>query len=211
MNLILLGPPGAGKGTMAFKLKEEYKLPHISTGDLFREAIKQQTDLGKKVKSIMDAGNLVPDELTSALVKEKLEQPECRRGFILDGFPRTIPQAEALKTFSSIDKVINFTIPEEEIIRRLSGRRVCRSCGESYHTEFIPPAKKGLCDKCSGELYTRDDDTVDAIKNRLAVYRTSTAPLIDFYQKEGLIENVDSSPAPEEVLNILKKILDSRN
>lgn len=211
MNLILLGPPGAGKGTMAFKLKEEYKLPHISTGDLFREAIKQQTDLGKKVKSIMDAGNLVPDELTSALVKEKLEQPECRRGFILDGFPRTIPQAEALKTFSSIDKVINFTIPEEEIIRRLSGRRVCRSCGESYHTEFIPPAKKGLCDKCSGELYTRADDTVDAIKNRLAVYRTSTAPLIDFYQKEGLIENVDSSPAPEEVLNILKKILDSRD
>ncbi len=207
MNLILLGPPGAGKGTMAFKLKETYKLPHISTGDLFRAAIKNQTELGKKVKTIIDAGDLVPDELTSAIVEEKLNEKECSQGFILDGFPRTIPQAEALKNFASIDKVINFTISEEEVIRRLSGRRVCRSCGESYHTEFIPPAKEGRCDKCAGELYTRDDDKIEAIKNRLSVYNASTAPLIEFYEKEGLIENVDSSPAPEEVFSNLKNLL----
>jgi adenylate kinase len=208
MNLIFLGPPGAGKGTMAFKAKEYFGIPHISTGDLFRAAIKNQTKIGKQVKNILDSGDLVPDELTTAMVKERLEDPDTKGGFILDGFPRTIPQAEALKTITTIDKVVNFTIPENEIIRRLSGRRVCRSCGESYHTEFIPPQKEGVCDKCNGELYTRDDDQIDAIKNRLSVYDKSTAPLIDFYTKEGSMTDVDSSQKPETVFENLKNILE---
>ena len=143
MNLIFLGPPGAGKGTMAFKAKEQYSIPHISTGDLFRAAIKNRTELGKQVKSILDSGDLVPDELTTAMVKERLDQDDTRKGFILDGFPRTIPQAEALKEITDIEKVINFTISEKEVIRRLSGRRVCKGCGESYHVEFIPPKNRG--------------------------------------------------------------------
>ena len=207
MNLIFLGPPGAGKGTMAFKAKEHYSIPHISTGDLFRAAIKNQTELGKQVKSILDKGDLVPDELTTAMVRERLEQDDTKNGYILDGFPRTIPQAESLKEFTSIDKVVNFTIPEDEVIRRLSGRRVCRSCGESFHIEFIPPRKDGVCDKCSGELYTRDDDKIEAIKNRLSVYDKSTAPLIEFYQNEGSLIDVDSSQKPEDVFKDLKNIL----
>ncbi len=207
MNLIFLGPPGAGKGTMAFKAKEHYSIPHISTGDLFRAAIKNQTELGKQVKSILDKGDLVPDELTTAMVRERLEQDDTKNGYILDGFPRTIPQAESLKEFTSIDKVVNFTIPEDEVIRRLSGRRVCRSCGESFHIEFIPPRKDGVCDKCSGELYTRDDDKIEAIKNRLSVYDKSTAPLIEFYQNEGALIDVDSSQKPEDVFKDLKNIL----
>ena len=207
MNLIFLGPPGAGKGTMAFKAKEHYSIPHISTGDLFRAAIKNQTELGKQVKSILDKGDLVPDELTTAMVRERLEQDDTKDGFILDGFPRTIPQAKSLKEFTSIDKVVNFTIPENEVIRRLSGRRVCRNCGESFHIEFIPPQKDGVCDKCSGELYTRDDDKIEAIKNRLSVYDKSTAPLIDFYQNEGTLIDVDSSQKPEDVFTDLKNTL----
>ena len=208
MNLIFLGPPGAGKGTMAFKAKEHYDIPHISTGDLFRAAIKNQTELGKQVKSILDKGDLVPDELTTAMVKERLDKDDTKKGFILDGFPRTIPQAEALKKITNIEKVINFTITEEEVVRRLSGRRVCRNCGESFHVEFIPPKKEGVCDKCSGELYTRDDDKIEAIKNRLSVYDTSTAPLIEFYKGEGNLIDVDSSQKPEDVFTDLKKILD---
>ena len=207
MNLIFLGPPGAGKGTMAFRAKEHFSIPHISTGDLFRAAIKNQTELGKKVKSIIDAGDLVPDELTTAIVEERLNQGDCGKGFILDGFPRTIPQAEALKGITKIDKVVNFTVTEEQVIRRLSGRRVCRSCGESFHVEFIPPAKEGVCDKCEGELYTRDDDKIDAIKNRLSVYGQSTEPLINFYREDGNLVDVDSSQHPEKVFEDLVKIL----
>jgi adenylate kinase len=207
MNLIFLGPPGAGKGTMAFRAKEHFKIPHISTGDLFRAAIKNETDLGKQVKSILDAGNLVPDELTTSIVKERLQQPDASNGFILDGFPRTLYQAKALKEFSAIDSVVNFTITEDEVIRRLSGRRVCKSCGESYHIEFIPPSKEGICDKCGGELYTRADDQIDAIKNRLSVYGESTEPLISFYKNEGSLVNVDSSQHPDKVFEDLKAIL----
>ena len=205
MNLIFLGPPGAGKGTMAFRAKEHYSIPHISTGDLFRAAIKNQTDLGKKVKSIIDAGDLVPDELTTAIVEERLKQGDTDNGFILDGFPRTLPQAEALKNITNIDTVINFTVSEEEVIRRLSGRRVCRSCGESFHVEFIPPTKEGICDKCGGELYTRDDDKIDAIKNRLSVYASSTEPLISFYRNEGKLKDVSSAQHPNAVFEDLKK------
>lgn len=207
MNLIFLGPPGAGKGTMAFRAKEHYSIPHISTGDLFRAAIKNQTDLGKKVKSIIDAGDLVPDELTTAIVEERLKQGDTAKGFILDGFPRTLPQAESLKKIINIDTVVNFTVTEEEVIRRLSGRRVCRSCGESFHVEFIPPAKEGVCDKCGGELYTRDDDRIEAIKNRLSVYASSTEPLISFYRNEGTLKDVDSAQHPDQVFEDLKKIL----
>lgn len=207
MNLIFLGPPGAGKGTMAFRAKEFYNIPHISTGDLFRAAIKNKTDLGKKVKSIIDAGDLVPDELTTAIVEERLKQDDTGKGFILDGFPRTLPQAKALKHITNIDTVINFTVSEEEVVRRLSGRRVCRSCGESYHVEFIPPAKDGVCDKCGGELYTRDDDKIDAIKNRLSVYALSTEPLISFYRNEGQLKDISSAQHPNAVFEDLKKTL----
>jgi adenylate kinase len=192
---------------MAFRAKEHFTIPHISTGDLFRAAIKNQTELGKKVKSIIDAGDLVPDELTTAIVEERLNQGDCGNGFILDGFPRTIPQAEALKGITKIDKVVNFTVTEDEVIRRLSGRRVCRSCGESFHVEFIPPAKEGVCDKCSGELYTRDDDKIEAIRNRLSVYGQSTEPLINFYREEGNLVDVDSSQHPDKVFEDLVKIL----
>ncbi|OQY35566.1 MAG: adenylate kinase [Spirochaetaceae bacterium 4572_59] len=204
---LFLGPPGAGKGTMAFKAKEHYSIPHISTGDLFRAAIEDQTELGKQVKSILDKGDLVPDELTTAMIKERLKNPDSKKGFILDGFPRTIPQAEALKEIIKIDKVVNFTIPESEVVRRLSGRRVCRNCGESFHMEFIPPKKEGVCDKCSGELYTRDDDQIDAIKNRLSVYNKSTAPLINFYKEDESLVNVNSNQKPDAVFNDLKEIL----
>ncbi len=207
MNLIFLGPPGAGKGTMAFRGKEHYAIPHISTGDLFRAAIKNQTELGRKVKSILDAGDLVPDELTTSIVEERLSQGDTAGGYILDGFPRTLPQAESLKKFASIDKVVNFTVTEDEVVRRLSGRRVCRSCGESYHVEFIPPKTEGVCDKCGGELYTRDDDQISAIKNRLSVYAASTEPLINFYRNEGILVDVDSSQHPDMVFEDLKEIL----
>jgi adenylate kinase len=200
MNLIFLGPPGAGKGTVAARLKDILSIPHISTGDLFRAAIKNQTELGKKVKSIIDAGNLVPDELTVALVKERLEDKDTAEGFILDGFPRTIAQAEALKEFGNIDSVINLQVAEEKIIKRLSGRRLCKECGEGYHVEYMPPKEEGKCDKCGGELYIRKDDNIDSIKNRLEVYAKETAPLIDYYTQEGTIQNFDSGLAADEVV-----------
>jgi adenylate kinase len=207
VNLIFLGPPGAGKGTMAFRAKEHYNIPHISTGDLFRAAVKNQSELGMKVKSILDAGDLVPDELTTSIVEERLNQDDTVHGYILDGFPRTLPQAKALKKFSTIDKAVNFTVSEEEVIRRLSGRRVCPSCGESFHIEFIPPRKEGICDKCGSELYTRKDDQIDAIRNRLSVYALSTEPLISFYRDEGKLVDVDSNQHPDSVFKDLIETL----
>lgn len=209
MNMIFLGPPGAGKGTMASKVKDEFNIPHISTGDLFRAAIKNQTELGVKVKSIIDKGDLVPDELTVALVEERLSEGDCGNGYILDGFPRTIPQADALAKISKIDSVINFTCKEEEVVRRLSGRRMCKECGSSFHIEFVPPKTENICDKCNGELYTRDDDKVDSIKNRLDVYKKSTEPLINYYTEKGTIKDIDASPKPDDVyielISFLKK------
>lgn len=207
MKMILLGPPGAGKGTMAVRIKEEKGIPHISTGDLFRAAIKNQTELGKKVKGILDAGDLVPDELTVALVQERLEQNDCANGFILDGFPRTIGQADSLAEFAPVDVVLNFTIEESEVVRRLSGRRMCKECGAGYHVEFIPPAEEGKCDKCGGELYTRPDDEEKSIRNRMEVYRKSTEPLIQYYQDKKLIRNVDAGQKPEEVYADVQKVL----
>lgn len=208
MKMILLGPPGAGKGTMAVRIKEDKQIPHISTGDLFRAAIKNETELGKQVKGILDRGDLVPDELTVALVKERVSQNDCSNGFILDGFPRTIGQADALAEFAPVDLVINFTIEENEVVRRLSGRRMCKGCGAGYHVEFIPPAVEGICDKCGAELYTRDDDQEDSIRNRMEVYRNSTEPLITYYKGKGSLKDVNAGQTPDQVFTHVKALLD---
>lgn len=200
MKFIFLGPPGAGKGTLAAKVAEEYKLPHISTGDIFRAAIKNQTPLGIKVKAIIDSGALVSDDITIELVKDRLSQDDAQNGFILDGFPRTIPQAEALAGIVAIDAAVNFDIADDAVIERLSGRRVCKGCGKNYHVKFMPSQKDGLCDDCNGELYTRDDDKIESIKNRLVVYRKQTAPLIDYYRSKNLLTDIDARPATEAVL-----------
>ncbi len=200
MNLVFLGPPGAGKGTVAVKVSAEKSIPHISTGDLFRKAIKDQTELGKKVKSILDAGELVPDDLTVALVKERLDQGDTADGFILDGFPRTIPQAEALDGITKLDYAVNFAVADKALVERLSGRRVCRDCGATYHVKFTPPSREGVCDKCQGELYTRKDDEPEAIQNRLQVYYKQTQPLIDYYQSKDIKIDIDAADAPAVVL-----------
>jgi adenylate kinase len=209
MKLVFLGPPGAGKGTVAGKLQEEFGLPQISTGDLFRNAIRDQTSLGKRVKSILDAGELVPDEVTVKLVKERLSRSDTDGGFILDGFPRTIPQAEALLSMTDVSAVVNFRVSEEEVVERLSGRRMCRSCGRSYHVVFMPPKKDGICDACGGELYIRDDDREEAVRNRMEVYRKQTAPLIDFFKDRKLLREIDASQNPAKVYEDAEKLVAS--
>jgi adenylate kinase len=205
MKLIFLGPPGAGKGTLAVRVKELLNAPHISTGAIFREAIAAKTALGLKVKAIIDAGKLVDDETTIALVKERLAQADAQKGYILDGFPRTIAQAEALAAFSPVDKVVNFDIPDSGVMERLSGRRVCRKCGFNWHKTFNPPKQENVCDTCGGEVYTRDDDKPEAIGKRLEVYREQTAPLIAFYRAKGLLVDIDASPMVDEILMSFKK------
>lgn len=205
MNFIFLGPPGAGKGTLAKQVAETYKIPHISTGDIFRANIKNQTPLGKKVDAIIKSGGLVSDDITVELVKDRLSQPDVANGFILDGFPRTIPQAEALATFCKVDAAVNFDIADEEVVERLGGRRVCTKCGEGFHIKFMPPKVEGKCDKCGADLFIRDDDKIESIKNRLVVYRDQTAPLIDFYTKKGNIVDIDARPAPEKILETFKE------
>ncbi len=207
MNLIFLGPPGAGKGTMASRLSGEKGIPHISTGDIFRENINNETELGKKVKAILDSGELVPDELTVELVRDRLDQDDATAGFILDGFPRTIPQAEALEGFATIDKVIRFVLGDEEIIKRLSGRRVHKPSGRTYHIMFSPPKVPGKDDVTGEDLVQRPDDREESIKNRLEVYRRQTEPLVDFYTDKGLLVDVDASPDPDTVYaNLLKQL-----
>ena len=208
MKLIFLGPPGAGKGTLAAKAVDICKVPHISTGAIFREAIAAKTPLGLKVKAIIDAGKLVDDDTTIALVQERLAQADAQAGYILDGFPRTIPQAEALAGFSTVDKVVNFDIPDSTILERLSGRRVCRTCGANHHVVFSKPKQDGVCDACGGELYIRDDDKAEAIQKRLEVYRAQTAPLIDFYREKGVLVDVDARPAVDEVVANFQRALD---
>ena len=184
MNLILLGGPGAGKGTQAKLIVEEYKIPQISTGDMLREAVKQGTELGKKAKEYMDKGELVPDEIVIGIVRDRLKQPDCEKGFILDGFPRTIAQAEALDKMldeigKKIDAVINIYVPEEEIVKRIVNRRTCKKCGAIYHLIYSPPKESNKCDKCGGELYQRDDDKEETVRERLRVYKQQTEPLIE--------------------------------
>jgi adenylate kinase len=207
MNLIFLGPPGAGKGTLAAKAVEILKVPHISTGNIFRAAIAAQSPLGLKVKAIIDAGKLVDDETTIALVRERFAEPDVQTGYILDGFPRTIAQAEALASFSAVGRVVNFDIPDAAVVERLSGRRVCRKCGHNFHVLFDPPKDNDICGLCGGEVYTRDDDREEAIQKRLHVYREQTAPLIDYYRLKGLLLDVDARPAVEQVVENFKKAI----
>lgn len=206
MNFIFLGPPGAGKGTLASQVAEEYGIPQISTGDIFRENIKNQTELGKKVKSILDSGALVSDDVVLEIVEDRLKKDDCKKGFILDGFPRTIPQAEAFEKLGIDVQVVNFEVDNDLIIARLSNRRVCRSCKANFNVKFMPPKVEGKCDKCGGELFTRDDDKLEAITNRLSVYRKETAPLIDFYRRLAKITDIDSARDSSAVLVDFKKL-----
>ena len=206
MNFIFLGPPGAGKGTLAVDVATEYGIPQISTGDIFRENIKNETELGKKVKSITASGGLVSDDIVIALVEDRLKKDDCKNGFILDGFPRTIPQAEAFEKICPDVKVVNFEVDNELIIARLSNRRVCKSCGANYNAKFRPPKVEGKCDKCGGELFTRDDDKREAITHRLDVYRQQTEPLIGFYKKLGKITDIESGRDSKEVFVDFRKI-----
>ena len=205
-NFIFLGPPGAGKGSLAVKVAEDYKIPHISTGDIFRANIKAQTPLGVKVKAIIDSGSLVSDELTFELVKDRLAQDDCKNGYILDGFPRTIPQAEMLEKLVDDVKVVNFEIQDEIVIRRLSTRRVCKACGANFNVLTLPPKVEGVCDKCGGELYQRDDDKQESIMHRMEVYREQTEPLINFYKNKGKITDLDASIETDVLLGEFKKI-----
>jgi len=207
MKLILLGPPGAGKGTLASKAVDILKLPHISTGAIFRAALAAGTPLGLRVKAIMDAGKLVDDETTIELVKDRLAQEDAQKGYILDRFPRTMPQAEVLAEFSTVDKVVNFDIPDSMVLERLGGRRVCRGCGHNYHMVFNKPKKDGVCDLCGAEVYTRDDDKDEAVKKRLEVYRAQTAPLIDFYRKKGVLVDMDARPLVDQMVENFKRAL----
>jgi adenylate kinase len=207
MKLIFLGPPGAGKGTLAVRAAEILNIQQISTGSIFRAAVASESPLGLKVKAIMDAGKLVDDNTTIELVKERLAKDDVQKGYILDGFPRTIPQAEALAGFSSVEKVVNFDIPDANVIERLSGRRVCRKCGYNFHVIFNKSSKEGICDHCGGEIYIRDDDKPEAIQKRLEVYREQTAPLIDYYRKKNLLLDIDARPMIDEMEAIFKKAL----
>src|SRR5665648_837221 len=214
MKIILMGGPGAGKGTQASPLVERFGFPHISTGDMFRAAIKNGTDLGLKAKGFMDAGGLVPDEVTIGIVAERLALPDCAAGFLLDGFPRTLAQGSALDQIldslsMKLDGVINIEVDEEVLIPRLTGRRVCRKCGTSYHMIFNKPEKEGVCGQCAGELYQRSDDTVETAKNRLNVYNTQTGPLISFYEGQGLLKRINGDQAIDQVLTDILKALDS--
>lgn len=192
MYILLMGPPGAGKGTQAERLIEKYGIPQISTGDMFRAAVKEQTPLGLEAKKYMDNGQLVPDAVTVGIVKERLAKDDCKKGFILDGFPRTIPQAEALDAMGIIiDKVIDIEVPDEKIAARMSGRRVCKDCGASYHLEYKAPESEGVCDACSGELVQRKDDAPETVLDRLAVYHKQTEPLKDYYSKKGILRIVE--------------------
>ncbi len=207
MNLIFLGPPGAGKGTMAVRLSNELNIPHISTGDIIRAAIRNETALGKQVEQIVEAGKLVSDDLTIALVKERLENDDTVNGFILDGFPRTLVQADALAKLCSIDCAVNFELKETEVVKRLSGRRVHKASGRTYHVLFSPPKAVDKDDLTGEELWQRPDDQEDSILTRLAVYHDQTAPLESYYRNLGLLVDLDSSPAPDQVYQDLKKSL----
>jgi adenylate kinase len=196
VNLVLMGLPGAGKGTQAEKIVEQYGIPHISTGDMFRAAMKEGTELGLQAKSFMDKGELVPDEVTIGIVRERLSKDDCQKGFLLDGFPRTVPQADALETLlvelnREINFVININVDKDILMERLTGRRICKDCGATYHLVFNPPAKEGVCDRCGGELYQRADDNEETVQNRLDVNIKQSKPLLDFYEAKGYLRTIN--------------------
>ena len=212
MKIIMLGAPGAGKGTQAKQIAAKYQIPHISTGDIFRANIKNGTELGKKAKEYMDQGLLVPDELTCDLVMDRIQQEDCANGFVLDGFPRTIPQAESLdaaleKINQTMDYAIDVDVPDSHIVNRMSGRRACLNCGATYHITAIPPKQEGICDTCGKELVLRDDDKPETVQKRLDVYHDQTQPLIDYYQKQGILKSVDGTMPMEDVFAGIVEIL----
>lgn len=212
MNLVLMGLPGAGKGTQAEKIVEKYGVPHISTGDMFRAAMKDETELGLKAKSYMDKGELVPDEVTIGIVEERLAKADCAEGFLLDGFPRTVAQAEALEDITSslnrkIDYVINVEVNQDILMGRLTGRRICKSCGATYHLEFNPPASADTCDRCGGELYQRADDNAETVQNRLDVNVKQTAPLLAFYSEKGYLKNINGQQDINVVFEDIDELL----
>jgi len=212
MNIVFMGPPGAGKGTQAEYIVEQFGIPHISTGDAFRLAMKQGTELGLVAKGYVDAGKLVPDEVTIGIVRDRLQQDDCKKGFLLDGFPRTISQAEALDEIvaamgKQIDHVINLSVDRDKLLARLTGRRICRSCGATYHILFNPPKQEGVCDKCGGELYQRSDDTEEKVGTRLDEYITKTAPLLEYYANKGLLRQVDGEQDIAQVSAEISAIL----
>jgi adenylate kinase len=212
MNLVLLGPPGAGKGTQAKMMIDRYRIPQISTGDILRAALKERTPLGLKAKEYMDKGLLVPDEVVIDIIKDRLKEADCRNGYILDGFPRTVAQAQALDKVlaamnSGIDHIISIEVDKGELIKRLTGRRTCRQCGRGYHVIFDPPLNKDLCDKCQGELYQRDDDNEDTVRNRLEVYDAQTFPLIQFYKEKNLVRSIDGQGGIQQIFDRIVKVL----
>ncbi|MED1489333.1 MULTISPECIES: adenylate kinase [Bacillus] len=212
MNLVLMGLPGAGKGTQAEKIVEKYEIPHISTGDMFRAAMKEGTELGLKAKSYMDKGELVPDEVTIGIVRERLSKDDCKKGFLLDGFPRTVAQAEALESIMSdlgkkIDYVINIDVDKDLLLERLTGRRICKSCGSTYHLVFNPPKVAGKCDRCGGELYQRADDNAETVQNRLDVNLKQAKPLLDFYGEKGYLKNIDGTQEINKVFEDIDQLL----
>ncbi|WP_053364788.1 adenylate kinase [Bacillus sp. FJAT-27245] len=212
MNLVLMGLPGAGKGTQAEKIVEQYGIPHISTGDMFRAAMKEGTELGLKAKAFMDEGALVPDEVTIGIVRERLSKEDCEKGFLLDGFPRTVPQAEALESIldglnKKIDYVLNIDVDKSILMERLTGRRICKNCGATYHLVFNPPAVEGVCDRCGGELYQRADDNAETVQNRLDVNMKQSKPLLDFYIEKGYLRNIDGQRDISEVFADIQTLL----
>ena len=211
---ILLGPPGAGKGTQSVMIAEQYNIPHISTGDILRANVKAETPLGVEAKGYMDRGELVPDSLIMDLVKDRLEEPDCEKGFLFDGFPRTVPQAEALDAILAdagieLDAVIDIRVDEDELLKRMTGRRVCRQCGAPYHIVNMPPKKEGVCDLCGGEVYQRADDTEETVKNRFKVYNEQTLPLTDYYAKTGKLVPIESEGGPKDVFEAIVRKLEA--
>lgn len=213
MLIILLGPPGAGKGTQAEKIVQEHQLAYVSTGDILRNAVREQTNLGRKAKQYMDQGQLVPDELVVEIVKDRLTDPDCAEGALLDGFPRTVTQADFLEKAlpeigTKIDRVISIEVKEEELIERLTGRRVCSECGANFHLKFKPPKVRNVCDQCGGDLYQRDDDTFETVKERLDVYKKQTEPLIAYYEKKGILSPIDGNQDIDAVFKQINSILE---
>jgi len=207
LRLVFLGPPGIGKGTYASAISKMYGIPHISTGDIFREEIKRGTELGRRIKEYVERGELVPDEIVIEVVRERLSREDCKKGFILDGFPRTLRQAQALDEMATLDLALNFVAPDEVIIERLSGRRICRRCGAIYHVKFMPPKVEGVCDICGGELYQREDDKPEVIKRRLELYRRQFKPILDFYRAKGILVDVDASEQADVVIPRIVEVL----